>query len=246
MATETQYKVFCSEEQTYYTAWFTGQPISCPNNYRHSIDPSKTVRIATRPKAVNLVHIQEENTLTNGNFRYETFTWNCPANCTCSNDIVFKYPVNILTSTTVSGQDHIGDSLNVTIIPKNPIVGITVSNISPGDSNIYVSTAVLNYMHPGYQCILDNENLGEVYNVNINSNMITTQYAASNNYVYPSYIKLNIPIIKNLKFVVPMLYNVGAGKIGASYVPTGTVMKTLYTNNSSNEKEFAVNIEYLY
>lgn len=246
MATETQYKVFCNDEQVYYTAWFSGQPVSCPNNYRHSIDPSKTVRIASRPRDVSLVAIQEENTLTNGNFRYETFTWTCPPSCTCSNDIVFKYPINILTTTATCGPEHIGDVLNVNVVPKNPIVGITVSNVSPGDSNLYVSTTVLNYMNPGYQCIMGAENLGEVYAVNVNSGTITTQYAASNAYGYPSYIKLNAPIVKNLKFLTPMSYNVGAGKIGASYVTAGTAMRALYTNNSSNTKEFGVNIEYLY
>ena len=246
MASETQYKVFCTEEQTYYTGWFSGLPISCPNNYRHSIDPSKTVRIATRPRDVTLVAIQEENTLTNGNFRYETFSWTCPPSCTCSNDIVMKYPINILTTTATAGTDHVGDTLNVTVVPKNPIIGISVSNISPGDSNIFVSTTVLNYMHPGYHCIMGTENLGEVYSVNVNSNMITTQYAASNSYGYPNYIKINVPIVKNLKFISPMTHNVGAGKVGASYVPAGTAMRALYTNNSSNSKEFGVNIEYLY
>lgn len=246
MASETQYKVYCNDECTYHTAWYPAMPMTCPVSYRHSIDPAKTIKITSRPVDVTLVRIQEENTLTNGNFRYESFTFACPSNCVTSNNIVFPYAINILSTQTTTTSDNTDDILDVIVVPKNPILGITISNISPGESNIFVSNTVLNYMNHGFQCIIGTDNMGEVHAVNIDSNMITTQYASSNTYTTPTYVKTNIPIVKNLKFKAPTTYNVGGGKIGASYLPAGTTMKALYTNNSSNNKEFTVNIEYLY
>jgi hypothetical protein len=246
MASETQYKVFCTEESIYYTAWYSTMPVCCPNNYRHAIDPAKTIKINTRPTIVSLVRIQEESSLTNGNFRYESFKFDCIPNSNTVKDIKFPYPVNVLTTVATTLDIHKGDYLNVSVIPSNPIVGITVSNLTPGESNIYVSTTVLNYLSPGFQCIIGSENMGEVLKVNIDSNMITTQYAISNVYVYPSYVKMNAIITKNLDFITPMTHNVGAGKIGASYLPANTTLRAIYTNNSSNQKDFVVHLEYLY
>ena len=246
MATETQYKVYCTDEQTYHTAWYNNMPMNCPNNYRHGIDPSKTVRIQSRPVDVTLVRIQEENTLTNGNFRFESFTWMCPSNCTTTHDITFPYSINILSTQANTSQDNYGDVLNVTVVPGNAIIGVTISNIVVGQSNFFVSNTVLNYMNQGFQCILGSENVGEVFKINVDSNMISTQYAASNSYNASTYVKINVPIVKNLKFLAPTTYNVGGGKIGASYVPPGTTLRAQYTNNSSNDKEFCVNVEYLY
>lgn len=246
MASETQYKVFCTEENKFYTAWYSRMPICCPNNYRHAIDPSKTTKITTRPTTVNLVRIQEESTLTNGNYRYESFDFTCAPNSDTTKLITFPYPINILTTVATTTDEHKGDYLNVTVIPQNPIVGVTVSNLNPGESNIFVSTTVLNYLSPGFHCIIGSENMGEVYKVNVDSNMITTQYAVSNVYTYPSYVKMNAVITKNLKFTIPMTHNVGGGKIGASYLPANTTLKAVYTNTSSNEKDFVVHLEYLY
>jgi hypothetical protein len=246
MATETQYKVYCNEEEKYVTAWYSTRPLCCPNNYRHSIDPLKTVKLASRPVDAALVRVQEENTLTNGNFRYQSFTFTCGSNCTTSNDISFPYPINILTTQTSSMENMIGDTLDVILIPKNPIVGVTLSNLSVGSSNIYVSNSVLNYMNAGYLCIVGNENLGEVYNINPNSNMITTQYAASNEVAAASTVAINVHVIKNAQFIQPTTYMVGGGKIGASYIPAGAVLRSFYKNNSSNVKDFQMNLEFLY
>jgi hypothetical protein len=246
MATETQYKVYCTEENKYYTSWFQSTPVCCPINYRHAIDKSKTVKISSRPLDVALVRIQEEATLTNGNYRYESFCFECAGNSNTTHDIKFPYPINILSTQTSTSDENKGDQLNVIVVPANPIVGVTISNISPGNSNIYVSTTVLNYLNPGYHCIIGTENMGEVQKINVDSNYIVTQYACSNTYLTPAYVKTNIPIVKNLKFSHPMTYNVGSGKVGASYVPAGTTLRAMYSNASSNMKEFVVNLEYLY
>lgn len=246
MASETQYKVYCIEEDKYYTSWYPSMPICCPNNYRHHIDPAKTVKITSRPTTVNLVQIQEETILTGGNFRYESFAFDCAPNTDTVKNISFSYPISVLTTYAPTEDQHRGDSLTVTVVPQNPIIGVTVSNLNPGESNIYVSTTVLNYLAPGFQCLIGNENMGEVLRVNTDTNMITTQYPINNTYVYPSYVKMNIIITKNVNFIIPMVHTVGAGKIGASYLPANTVFKAVYTNNSSNQKDFVVHIEYLY
>lgn len=254
MAEQTNYRVFCNEEQAYFTTWSTRIPVCCPNDYRHTIDTSQTVKLATKIEDVLTVKIQEETVPTQGNYRHESFKFHATSNGESYHDIMFKYPVSALGVSALTTEAHRGDLINAIVIPKNATVGAVTQPINVGDSNFIVSNSVLNYLNPGHICILTNgsnvsENLGEVIKVNVDSNMITTEFAASNAYLLSNlpFVQANVHYIKNLFLTEPREYSVGNRKIGASFLQTGSIIRMTYSNASPNtEKEVVIHFEYLY
>lgn len=252
MSEVTKYKVFCNDENDYIETWSTKVPTSCPNNYRHTLDLTKTVKLEVKIEGgVQLVKMLEENIPTNGNYRYETFKFSIPSNTSSNCDITFPYPVNVLGVSTVTGETNRGDVINALIIPKEPSLGSLLSNLNIGDSNLSGCTSTINYMNPGYILTLSDGNntecLGEVLKVNPYTNTLTTQYAASNAYSSNATVQRNIYYVKNLHITEPREYSVGSKKIGASYVPEGYTIRTVYKNNSQTDaKDVVIHFEYLY
>lgn len=253
MSEETNYNIFCIDEQLTLNVWSVARPICCPNNYRHSIDPLQTVKLSKRYTDVQIVKIQEENNPTNGNFRYESFKYHLNSNGETVSDICFPYPISILGVSTVTTEIQRGDKLNVSFIPAMNTIGTLTQPLHIGESNMYVTPSVINYMNPGHVCIINNiasntsNNLGEVSYVNISSNMIITQYAASNDFNALTPVQIHVKAIKNMEFTEPMKYAVGERKIGASYIPAKTKIRMTYSNASSNlEKDMVMSMEYLY
>lgn len=250
---ETNYTVFCNEEQVTISTWSDYIPVCCPNNYRHTIDITKTIKGDTRYINIPIVKIQEEDIPTNGNYRFESFKY-AITSCNLSYDISFKYPISILGVSTITNETHRGDMLNVIAFPSNNIIGAITSPISIGDSNINVSDSVLTYMNKGFMFSLNSnniiENLGEVIDIDIANKQIITEYCASNNYspLTPTYIGLKLKLIKNMHITEPNFYEIGGRKIGAKHLEANTIIKMMYSNSSLSNlnKELIMNMEYLY
>jgi len=254
---ENQYKVFCINEQESYTIWSEKTPITCPNDYRHNIDPLQTVKIQSRYKDVQNVQIQQEKTLTNGNYKYKSFKFPITQSGESQFNISFNYPINVLQVHTNTGEIHRGDKINVSLIPYNPIIGSLASNVSIGDSNLYVTNNVLNYINQGYITILkDNitqlsENLGETYSIDTSNNKIITQYCASNNYsaASPTTVAVNVEFIEDMYITEPLLYTIGNKKITTSFIPSKATVQITYSNAAASnniEKDFIISLEYMY
>lgn len=251
MATETQYKVYCSNEQQYFTFWNKTIPTNCPNDYRHKIDAAETIKLDTRNLEIQPVYIQQEGSATNGSYRYKCIKFNCNSNGETEHDIIFPYPVTILQAETQTNETHRGDKLDLYFVTSNNILGTLSSNLPVGDSNLFVSNSVVNNMANGFECIITNgsntENLGEVINVCPHSNLISTEYCSSNEYNANSYIKYRLPIIEDMWITDPRTYTVGQKKITGSSLPANTYLQMHYSNSSPNSnKELIVSLEYMY
>lgn len=251
MSEETYYQVWCEDEQKYFGVWSSKSPSECPNNFRHTINQSITIPGAKRLNDVPIVKILEENIPTNGCFRHESFKFHIGSNGIYDNDIIFPYNISILGVGAHTTAEHTGDKVNVTSIPVNNIIGSTTSNLNIGESNIKVTPSVLTYIHTGSHCMLSNStsqyNMGEVISINPETKTIITEYASSNIYTANTNVCFSEKMIKNLYFTVPHNYNIGQKKLGASHIPAKTSLRISYSNSSSNqEKDFIVNIEYLY
>jgi hypothetical protein len=151
----------------------------------------------------------------------------------------------------LSAEIHRGDKVDVTLITKDSIAGKIESNVNIGDSNIFVTPSVLNYMKLGFQFILDSgnvsENLGETLLKNTSSNFCTTQFAASNIFSIPTYVKTQVKIIEDLFITEPRLYCIGSKKITASYLPANTIIRMTYSNSSPTiTKDIVVSLDYMY
>ncbi len=253
MATETYYKVYCSNEQQFFTYWNKTIPTNCPNDYRHKIDASQTVKLETRNLEIRPVSIQQESVATNGMYRYKCIKFDCSSNGVSEHDIIFPYPITVLQAETQTNETHRGDKLDLYFVTSNSIVGTLNSNLSIGESNLYVSNSVINNMNNGLECIVtdgnNTENLGEIISICPCSNQMYTQYAVSNSYsvTSPTYIEYRMPIIQDMWILDPRTYTVGQKKITGSSLPASTYLKMYYSNSSPNSnKELIVSLEYMY
>jgi hypothetical protein len=253
MSLEYQYKVFCTDEQQYFNIWNMRIPMSCPNNNRHKIDAEKTIKINQRYTNVNVVKIQEENTLTNGNYKCKGYQFDISKQGDNLFELTYKYPINILGVTILTNNTHRGDVLNVSVAPGNGNRGKITKDVNIGTSNIPVDCKVLNNAEPGFVTFLQNSSnidlLGEINDIDYNQNTITVDNATTRQYVNGSDISYNCTFIQDLMFTEPNTYQFGDRKVGSSYIGSGSVIKIKYINNnlqSINNKSINFNIDYLY
>ncbi len=253
MATETYYKVYCSNEQQFFTFWNKNIPINCPNDYRHKIDKSQTIKLETRNIDIQPVSIQQESVATNGMYRYKCIKFDCGSNGVSEHDIVFPYPITVLQAETQTNETHRGDKLDLFFLTSNNTLGTLSSNLNIGECDLYVDNSVINNMNNGLECIItdgsNTENLGEVVNIIPMSNLIHTEYNTSNvyNVETPTYIKYRMPIIEDMWISDPRTYTFGHKKITGTSLPASTYLKMYYSNSSPNSnKELIVSLEYMY
>lgn len=253
MSEQFKYRVFCTTEQKYVDFWsYDEAPTTCPNNYKHTIDSNQIYKLDERYVGrKNVVYIQEEETATQGNYRFECVNYNIGSNAEEVHDFQFPYPVNMLEVKIRSKEDHRGDVVNCQVVPSVPI-GYITSNLSVGSSNVYVSNTVLQYMKVGYHMALQRpgssnmEDLEEALVKVDENNMITTQNASTSNYPPGTYVRMHVGIIKNLLLDEPDWYTIGDRKIGASYLPGKTTLRMIYSNNNQQPKQVTLYLQYLY
>jgi hypothetical protein len=167
-------------------------------------------------------------------------------------DVSWDYPVSVFSISYSSTSDHTGDSLEMHIAP-NTTIGAIVAPVTTGDTVLYVSPTVLQYINVGYYCnITDGTNyddLGYVLAIDKTAGTITVKTPAVNGYspLTPTYVQMTIKAIVNYTFGAPGKFGIGKTIIGSRYVPTGTIVRGVYTNASATtSKSLTFNIEMKY
>jgi len=137
----------------------------------------------------------------------------------------------------------------------------TVSNEAPSNSVywtkqntvLHVSNTVTANVKIGFNINLTDglniNNVGDVIAIDATAGTITVNGAPQHNYndTSPTYVRISVVYMDNVKLGHAMNFPIGESKIGASYVPTGTIIRSKYTNNSpSVDKTLLVYLEYLY
>lgn len=246
MTQQYEYRVFCCTENTFVDSWLYQAPVTCPNNYKHKIDSNQIYLLDQRYIGQkNVVSIQNEDTPTQGNYRYECITYEIGSNSVQSFDKIFPYPINLLSVKFRTSELHRGDIIKYDAIPPPPI-GLLTSNVSIGDSNFYVDNTTLSILNTGYHMLLTNDDLGEVFIKNTSSNLICTQYGSSNTYSIGDVIHMDVNMVKNIKFTEPDWYSVGSSKVTGNYLPQNVTLRFIYTNSNLQPKEVVSHLEYLY
>lgn len=178
-----KYRVYCSTENTYAFYWGESPPIACPNNNSHTID-TNTITIVDKIKQdqVEIVEEVPDSTPTEGRFRCTGLEMTANANAVTNKDFAWLYPINAMTIRFYTDTSHIGDYLNVFVIPTVPL-GNTTNDTTSGNSTISVNASVIGAAQVGNMlCILDNNNtqyLGKVTSKDTAGSTITTEYATS-------------------------------------------------------------------
>ncbi len=154
------------------------------------------------------------------------------------------------STVTVQTSTQFAYNKNAYISYYNP-VGIVTNTVTAGDVKIVCNSTVIQNVKKGmilyiYDSI-NEEKLGEVFDVNKITNTITIQDSPSNSYSVGSYLRVVLHMIKNYKLGPPASHLIGDGKIGGSYILPFHIISIEYTNNSVNTtKDFNWYTEVLY
>lgn len=136
----------------------------------------------------------------------------------------------------------------------------TVSNEVPTNETYWrhgfevtVSASVIQYTMVGYHLKLDdltnNDYMCRVLHVDKINNKVYLELNCSNSYSMfsPTYVKQTVYIVYNYKIGEPWEHEIGASKIGGSYIPKDIFITVDYTNGSTGiDKTVTGHIEYLY
>ncbi len=251
------YKVKCLTEGIDYEicAPMNSIPTCCPVQPATHIIDSNNIEILSKEYQEYLeiprVVVQEQSEdITQGFFRVQQYTMQCPSNSITNYDLTFDYPVCVSSVKLICNPENDGDLLNNIALVNSPI-GVISSNVDIGDKEIKVSNTVLQYVNVGTNLILTNfittEDLGEIQK--IYSDRVIVKTGCSNNWTVGStYVKMLVKNIVdfNLHSSVPYI-SLGESKIGGSVIKPGILVRVIYENKSSNlDKHFHFVLEYTY
>lgn len=247
-----KYRLKCTTENKYVYVWSETTPNNiCPNNSSHTISTTESPKIVDI-KDDHIMIVKEENTPTNGFYQSICKKWTIPASSGPHNlDFdLFKFPINLLSTSFVTTNDHIGDKMDAVVAP-NTVIGVIIANVAINDIFIYVSSTVLDYIYEGdYVELTDGtntSNLGVVIDVLKSTNQIKVDIPSTNNFnaSTPTYVKRTSYYCKDFYIGFPFKYTAGEDKIGGSYIPANILVRLVYYNNSATTKDFYCQLNYL-
>jgi len=201
----------------------------------------------------NLVEIEEEPTAKTGG-HFQAGTLECNVSDTLNawevTDFTWPIPMGVLSAQWLAKAVNDKDILEVQIGPDTT-VGTITQDVTATDTKIYVSQSVLDNIKVGYWCTLtdgtNTDDCGRV--IAVNSDNIDVETAAVNGFAAatPTYVKQTVKMVPGCHLCDGMQYEIGTSKIGASYVPAGTVIRVRYQNNEgSTGKKFYIEYDALY
>lgn len=161
------------------------------------------------------------------------------------------FPVAMMAFEYSPTSDMIGDYFTVCIAPRTTVGAITAT-VNTGDTVLNVSPTVVENVKLGYKIMLDDggvqENVGYVSAIDTVNNTITVSDAVTNTFLVssPTYVKITICMVDRVRIGGLGVFELGASKIGGSYLPAGTPWSIEYENNNGLAKSFSGVLELLF
>ncbi len=247
MDTRYDWRLYCTTESRWVegTTKESTNPTKCFNNNSHSIEPTSVTLLKTISPTT--VILKEEEIVTNGNYKCDCVSFNCPPGIT-THEISFPFPINLLSTTSTLDEKHAGNVLDVYFVPDS-IIGITIlEDGANNDSEILVGPNTLSNIFTGLNVsitdYLGSESLGTIQSINTNTSEITVtgdppRVFDSNNstikFSYPTITKtLAQPLLAN-SFVLELsdIQNIIIGlQVNVDSNPMGRVISINSSNNS--------------
>lgn len=202
------------------------------------------------PRPVELKNeavIREEKVKTGGHLQAKGFDCSIPANVGWNSfDFTFPIDINVLGAYFSDRSEIAGDKVEFQIAPDT-IIGTITSDISINDSEISVSSSVLENIQVGFWAKVDSEDFGMVTDIDHANSKLTIENQATTTHTSGSYFKFTLKSISYLKFTGKgNLVNIGQYRIGGSYIAKNTTLRLKYYNSVATAKEFNFILEYLY
>jgi hypothetical protein len=220
-----------------------------------------TAHVYTDPNEgeVLTVNVQEElpGAETNGRFRSRSLEADCTGTLNTWTSVEVSFPINIsfLSAEYNMTEDHVGDYVRVDIVPNDPavpalkgIVGAITADAAVNDTVINVSDDVLANMQIGFYVQIGTDLCGQCIAIDFVAKTITVETAIQNAQAAatPSYVKIRVRVLDDIKLLVPGPYAIGENKIGGSFLKAGYIMDIQYKKVKDVTKVFGATMDYLY
>ena len=168
-------------------------------------------------------------------------------------DFTFPFNIAMLDMEFIAKSDNIGDVFSVCIAPET-IVGAITADVSVNDTTFNVSPTVLENVKEGFAIHLsdgvNNDLCGFVTAGGIDKVAGTLSVSVGAEHAFaaatPTYVKMTVPVVQDVKFTGQSTIELGSSKIGGSFVPAGTNIRFHYDNKDGVAKEFHGILEILW
>lgn len=250
-ATIYNYRIYCITEGQNVYEWNTVAPTTCPNNTAHTINPNSISIIDQR--APSVTSIQQETVPTGGWFKTETIVLNAATGPGVTTSIAKSWPFNIslINLYFQTSDEHTGDAISIYWV-EDLEIGSLISDVSVGATTASVSASVIQNVAIGFNVALNDgthsNECGRIIAIDSTQNTITFETATTNSFLAatPTAVEISVSPVDNLIIGPPTVYNIAKNVIGASHIPANQVATSYYTNNTAEQKQLYVNIEYFY
>lgn len=242
-----KYRIFCNTENKYTYSWDDTLPTKCPTDGSHTIDTTTISVIDTINTST--VNINQENVPTGGNYRAESKKVTIAANSTQSFDFVWPYPISVLTMTFFAGEENHNDILDTFVAPDT-IIGVVVAQGNNGDTVVHVNQTVTDNIKIGYRVNftdgMSKTFVGECIAIDKQNGTVTLDTPLATAVMPGTYLSIAVNNVKNFILKSGTKYELARKTIGASYVPTNTLVRLQYQNVGEAETDFFFSFEILY
>ena len=250
------WRIFCITENIFVDGYLPlGTPCNvCFNCNTDIVNRSTAELLGTISPLTTLISTQPSGQ-TAGNFRSFRKKIACaPATSpgigtVTLDDTTFKYDINILSFHADISNANTGDMFEVVIMPKGPI-GLLITDLSIGNTVITLPPTLVPYFPIGACPIFISASTGHKEEcseiISITGNQITLEHPIASNFLTGDYILFAIKKIQTYYLNVAFHYTIG-NYLRASFFPSALLKAQIrYTNNSDQQKDFIVGIDYLY
>lgn len=251
MATIFSFTYYCVTESAWFTSYGPLPPHLCVNNSTHVISiPSILQSFIVN---ANLIAVQDELIPTQGYFRIDgyNFTATTGPSVVTTYNFSYQYPITIMCFTSLPTTSQINDIVNVYASP-NTTIGTITTNVSIGDTVIFVSQTVMNNIRNGFLVTLsdgtNSQALGQCIAMNSSNNSITVTVASTYTFLVstPTEVLMTIVRLSNYLINTANPLTLGDKNLIGSYLPANTDIRILYTNMSSGTQNVNFLVEYKY
>lgn len=201
--------------------------------------------------AITEVKIKEEEYagMTQGHFQARTLMVEIEGDGTYSTELDFPYPISLFSSEWLVSDHNVGDGAEFQLAP-NTTIGYITAPVEEGDLVIQVSSTVVENIKLGYWVRLNDheETIGQVTKVNKEDLTIEVESGVNVAHTVGTLVKMTIKIVPVWDFTAAGFCSVGENKIGASFIPEGSVLKLVYhaRNGNTEKRLFGISIDYMY
>jgi hypothetical protein len=254
-----RYRVFCNTDNKfeYWNLYSTDPvPTTCPTNTSHSVDATSVIKI--KEISDQLLKIVEEDNPTNGKWRAKG-VWLQGAtgeNIVTNQDFKWDHPVSVLNLQICPTTENTGDYVQLSVIPNlgfgEGVIGVLAATGVSGATSIQVSQAIIDNVYTidylTLQLGVTGYTVGPIAVIDKENSLLYVPTALPTTFPPGStLVKLERFVLGKDDFSIgpPNLYTLGATKIGASYIPKGSIIRVGYKNKTEQSKQMYAIIEYL-